>query len=187
MSCSVLTGSRTCATYLSRMVVRRLPCLGQQIFGHVDPVGRVNPATLHQCPRPGSEIDSRGVQVLAPCVLVPVGKHKEQSFHLHAAACLQKLSEPPGPSRRGGVPPGAEGGRPHRRRWQVRRRSLFCRDCTGIDCTECAHGQESTGSYAVLREIASPRSSSPVPFPGAAPKLHFEPVVVTVLPTSEIV
>ena len=59
----------------------------------------MEPATLDEGPRPGPEVDGRGVEVLAPRMLVSVREDEEQPAHLDAAAGAEQRRELAGSQR----------------------------------------------------------------------------------------
>src|SRR3546814_9859172 len=81
---------RTCSMYRSCMRRALRHVGGQELLRHIDPVGRVQLATLDERARTGAEIDRILVQMLQPGVLMPVGKHEKQTSDLDAPAGAQK-------------------------------------------------------------------------------------------------
>ena len=64
----------------------------------------MEPPAVDKGPRPGPEVDGRGVEVVAPPVAVPVREHEEQPADLDAAACGEQRRKPAGPQRgKGGI------------------------------------------------------------------------------------
>src|SRR3546814_13453795 len=87
---------RTCSIYRSCMRRPLHHVGGQEFLRHIDPVGRVQLATLDERARTGAKIDRGLVQMLQPSVHMPVGKHEKQTLDLAAPADKQRTEEPRG-------------------------------------------------------------------------------------------
>src|SRR5690606_41646673 len=66
-----------------------------QFLGYRDLVDRVVPSVLDQHALARSQIDCGPVDMLEPCMAMPIGKEEEQTLHLHTAATDKQLLEPP--------------------------------------------------------------------------------------------
>src|SRR3546814_16407518 len=84
---------RTCSMYRSCMRRALRHVGGPEVLRHIDPVGRVQLATLDERARTGAEIDCILVQMLQPGVLMPVGKHDKQPSAHDAQAGATKLNQ----------------------------------------------------------------------------------------------
>src|SRR3546814_12206513 len=100
---------RTCSTDLSCMRRPLHHVGGQEFLRHIDPVGRVQLATLDERARTGAKIDRGLVQMLQPSVHMPVGKHEKQTSDLDAPADMPERHREYGPQVRETRKGGGEG------------------------------------------------------------------------------
>src|SRR5690606_40548127 len=65
-----------------------------QFLGDSDLVGRVVPAVLDQHALARTQFDCGPVDMLEPCMAMPIGKEEEQALHLYTSTADKQLMEP---------------------------------------------------------------------------------------------